>query len=139
MAIKNKEIEVQDTEKEEMDVVEGTERTRPGKVYIPRTDIYETADTLVIVADMPGVAENSVGITLEKNILRLKGTVEFEHPENHSLTYAEYSVGNYERSFTISNEIDQDNIEATINNGVLKVYLPKAGPAKSRKISVKSA
>ncbi len=132
-------LEAQAAEKQEVEVVEGAERTRPGKAYVPRADIYETGDSLVIVADMPGVDESSVEITLEKNVLKLKGYVDFTPPENFSLAYAEYDVGDYERSFTLSNEIDQSNINATIKNGVLKVFLPKAGPALARKIAVKSA
>ena len=76
---------------------------------------------------------------LEKNILTINGYVESEAPQNYSLAYAEYEVGDYERSFTLSNQINQDKIEATVRNGVLRLRLPKAGPAKARKIVVKSA
>jgi HSP20 family molecular chaperone IbpA len=139
MANENKELQTQDVEKQEVEVVEGTERTRPGRAYVPRVDICENDDNLVIVADMPGVDENSLDITLEKNILSLRGLVEAEQLANYSLAYAEYEVGDYERSFTLSDEIDRDNIEATVKDGVLRVYLPKAGPAKTRKIAVKTA
>ncbi|RME98753.1 MAG: Hsp20/alpha crystallin family protein [Chloroflexi bacterium] len=139
MATKNKELQTDVVEKEEVEVVEGAERTRPVKAYVPRADIYETDDSLVIVADMPGVDENNVDITLEKNVLSLKGYLDFQTPENYSLAYAEYEVGDYERSFTLSDEIDRDKIEATISDGVLRVFLAKAGPAKTKKISVKSA
>lgn len=139
MANQTKELQTDVVEKEEVEVVEGAERTRPVKAYVPRADIYETNDSLVIVADMPGVDEHNVDITLEKNVLNLKGTVDFQTPENYSLAYAEYEVGDYERSFTLSDEIDRDKIEATISDGVLRVFLAKAGPAKTKKISVKSA
>lgn len=134
-----KELQPEVIEKQEVEIAEGAERTRPTKAFVPRADIYETDDSLVIVADMPGVDESSIDITLEKNVLHLKGAVDFEQPENFGLAYAEYEIGDYERSFTLSDEIDRDNIEATINDGVLRVFLPKAGPAKTRKISVKSA
>jgi HSP20 family protein len=138
MATQEKELQVQDNnvEKQEVEVVEGTERTRPGKAYIPRADIYETADELVIVADMPGVDENSLDITLEKNVLSLKGFVEFPTPDNYSLAYAEYEVGDFERNFTLSNDIDRESISAKVKNGVLYVHLPKAAPAKTKKITV---
>jgi len=99
-------------------------------------DIYETNDAMFIVADMPGVDQSAVDITLEKNVLTIKGTVEPETPQNYSLAYAEYEIGDYERSFTLSNEIDQDNIEAKVNNGVLQLRLPKASVTK-KKITVK--
>lgn len=139
MTTKTKDIEVQDTEKQEVEALDGVERTRSGKVFIPRADIYETNDALVIHTDMPGVNEDSVDITLEKNVLTLRGYVEMDAPENYSLGYAEYEAGDYERSFTLSDEIDRDKIEASLKNGVLQVWLAKAGPAKTRKISVKSA
>jgi HSP20 family molecular chaperone IbpA len=139
MTTNTQELEVPEVEKQEIEVLEGVERTRPGKVFIPRAEIYETSDALVIVADMPGVDESSVEITLEKNVLTLKGFVDVDPPANYSLAYAEYEAGDYERSFTLSDEIDRDKIEASLKNGVLHVWLAKAGPAKTRKISVKAA
>ena len=137
MSTKSKEIQTQDVEKQEVEVTEGTERTRPGKAYIPRADIYETEKSLVIVADMPGVDKDAVDITLEKNILTLNGSVEFTQPDNFSLAYTEYETGDYERSFTLSSEIDRDNIEAAIKDGVLKITLPKVAQS-TKKIAVKA-
>ena len=137
MSTKSKEIQTQDVEKQEVEVTEGTERTRPGKAYIPRADIYETEKSLVIVADMPGVNKDAVDITLEKNILTLTGSVEFTQPDNFSLAYTEYETGDYERSFTLSSEIDRDNIEAAIKDGVLKITLPKVAQS-TKKIAVKA-
>jgi HSP20 family molecular chaperone IbpA len=139
MAKNGHNLQTHEAEKQEVEVVEGTERTRSGKAYIPRVDIYETDNELVIVADMPGVDENSLDITLEKNVLSIRGYVESLAPENYSLAYAEYEMGDYERNFTLSNEIDKDNIAAKVKNGVLHIHLPKAGPAKARKITVQAA
>lgn len=107
------------------------------KVFMPRTDIYETKDTVELLADMPGVNEKSVDITLEKNVLTLRGTVEPTSPDGFKVAYAEYDEGNYERAFTITDEIDREGIQASVKNGVLRVTLHKAGPAKARKIEVK--
>lgn len=133
-----KENTLQEVEKQEVDIVEGAERTRTCKAYIPRSDIYETDTKVVIVADMPGVDEKTLDIMLEKNVLSIVGSVDFERPDNFGLAYAEYDVGDFERKFTISNEIDRDSIEATIKDGVLRVYLTKAAPAKTRRIDVKT-
>ncbi|HET6489675.1 MAG TPA: Hsp20/alpha crystallin family protein [Syntrophales bacterium] len=116
-----------------------TERTTARKVFIPRVDIREVGDAIVLLADMPGVDEKSIDITLEKNILTLAGRVEPEVYEGYRTAYAEYEAGDYERAFTLSDEIDRDRIEASVKNGVLKLTLPKAEPVKLRKISVKSA
>lgn len=138
MATHTAEIQVQEAEKQEI-VESGVERTRDRRVFVPRVDIYETGDELVLLADMPGVDENSVDVTLEKNVLTITGNLEPAQPENYSLTYAEYVEGDYQRSFTLSDEIDREKIEATVSNGVLSLRLPKAGPAKARKITVKAA
>ena len=89
--------------------------------------------------DLPGVSEDSVEITLEKNVLLINGYVESVDPEGYSLAFAEYEVGDFERSFRISNEIDREKINATIKHGVLTLELLKADVAKSRKIKVKAS
>jgi HSP20 family molecular chaperone IbpA len=136
---KAKELQTVETEKQEVATVEDAERTRTSRVFVPRVDIYETDDAIVMLADLPGVDENSVDISMEKNVLSINGYVESEKPENYTLAFAEYEVGNYERSFTLSDEIDRENIEATVKDGLLRLDLPKAGPAKTRKISVKAS
>jgi len=116
-----------------------TERTTARKVFIPRVDICETKDAIVLLADMPGVDEKSIDITLEKNVLTLLGRVEPETYEGYRAAYVEYAAGDYERAFTLSDEIDRDRIDASVKNGVLRLTLPKAEPVKLRKINVKSA
>jgi HSP20 family molecular chaperone IbpA len=131
-----KELQVQDTEKQEIETE--AERTRDRKAFVPRTDIYEDGDNIVIVVDVPGVAEDALEITLEKGVLTIDGYVEPNVPEGYTLAYAEYEVGDYQRSFKLSNQIDQENIEATFKDGVLRLLLPKIGPAKTKKIAVKA-
>jgi HSP20 family protein len=138
MATENKELQTVEAEKQEI-TTEGAERTRARRAYVPRVDIYEIDDAIVMLTDIPGVDENSVDITLEKNVLSINGYVEPEQLDNYSLAYTEYEVGDYQRSFTLSDEIDRDKIEAIVKNGVLRLYLPKAGPAKTRKITVKAS
>ena len=86
---------------------------------------------------MPGVDEHSVDITLEKNVLTIQGLVEPVYPADYSITYAEYEDGDYQRKFTLTNQVDQDKIEATLREGVLRLKLPKIVPTQ-RKISVKA-
>jgi HSP20 family molecular chaperone IbpA len=134
-----KELQTMEAEKQEVETVDGAERTRARRAYVPRVDIYETDEAIVLLTDMPGVEENSIDITLEKNVLTINGYVEVDTPDNYSLAYAEYESGDYERSFNLSDEIDREKIEATVKNGVLRLHLPKAGPAKTRKITVKGS
>ncbi len=133
MADKTKEIQ-----KKESDSIERVEHTRAAQVYTPDVDIIERQDSIVVTADMPGVDENTVDITLEKNVLSLYGKVDADAPEKLRLLHAEYGIGDYKRVFTLSGEIDRDKIRATVKNGVLKVLLPKAEAAKTRKIEVKA-
>ena len=132
MTNQEKAMEVQEQEM----VPEETERTRECRCFVPRADIYDVDENIYVVLDMPGINENALEITLEKNILNVKGFSQVEEHDNFSLVRAEYEVGDYERSFRISDAIDQSKIEATYNNGVLKLTLPKAEEAKARKISV---
>jgi HSP20 family molecular chaperone IbpA len=115
----------------------GTERTRSRKIYVPKVDIYETKDATVLVADMPGVDETSVDITLEKNILTITGSVEPDSYKDHTMAYAEYDVGDYQRAFTISDEVNREKIKASVKQGVLRLTLPKAEPVKAKKITIK--
>jgi len=132
------EVPTLEAQKEEAPVVEGTERTRERRAYIPRSDIYETDDTIVVLADMPGVDEESIEITLEKNVLTITAYAESSDLDGYELVYAEYESGDYTRRFTLSDQIDQTKIEASLRDGVLKLMLPKAEPAKARTIKVKA-
>jgi len=133
MAENIKELELQEQEL----VQEETERTRECRCFIPRTDIYEVEDEIILALDMPGINENAFEITLEKNILNVKGYAQIEDADEYTLTLAEYETGDYERSFRVSDEIAKDKIEAVYKDGVLRLTLPKAEQAKARKIAVK--
>lgn len=117
----------------------GNEKKEERPVFLPRVDIWEANDTLHITAEMPGVDEKNTEITVEKDVLTLKGHVVPQTPEGLSLHYREYMVGDYERSFTLGQEIDRDRIEASIKNGVLHITLPKAEAAKPKQIAVKAS
>ena len=126
-------------QKKEAPAPERVERTRARTVFSPQVDIVEKKEEIVVTADMPGVDEKSVDINLEKNILTIFGAVEEDNLlTKHQLYHAEYGIGDYERVFTLSDEINRDRIQATVRNGVLKVILPKAKAAKSRRIAVKA-
>jgi len=131
------ELQVPEQQKQEVAETEA-ERTRDRKAFVPRTDIYEGSDAITIVTDMPGVDESSLDINLEKGVLTISGYIEPELPDGYTLTYAEYEIGDYQRSFKLSNEIDQEGIQATLKDGVLRLVLPKVGPAKARKIEIKA-
>ncbi|MFO1127051.1 MAG: Hsp20/alpha crystallin family protein [Rhodospirillales bacterium] len=111
-----------------------TTRTRP--VHRPIADIYETKDALVVVLELPGVDADGLNVTLDKRVLTVSGRTSAGTPKGAALTLSEYRVADFERSFTLAETIDTDRIEANLKDGVLKVTLPKAGPAPARAIHV---
>ena len=122
----------------EHQTVAQAEPARNRKVYAPHVDIYESQEGFTLFADMPGVNENSVNVMLEKNELTLYGAVNFQPPKGYQRAHAEYDIGDYQRAFVLSDEVDREGISATVKDGVLRLALPKAKPAKARKITVQS-
>lgn len=137
--MENMENESRETslEKREAQLPEGVEHTRETPQFAPRADVFETDDMVMVVADMPGVGRDVVDITLEKNVLTIRGRVDAPDPEGFELAYAEYRMGDFVRSFAISNEIDRDRIEARSQDGVLALTLPKMRPTR-KQIEVKT-
>ena len=114
-----------------------TEITREGPVYIPATDIYESNTELVVVAEMPGVDEKNVDVSLEDKELSITGTRNDDgDPKGCSLIHHGYTPGSFSRSFKILADVDTTNITAKIANGVLTLTLPKAKKVAPRKIKV---
>ena len=115
------------------------EATRAQLSRRPRTDIFETEDRIVVLAEMPGVPADNADVTLEQSVLTLRGRVPEARHDGYRQVYAEYAAGDYERVFTLSEAIDREGIEAKQENGVLVVELPKAAHARTRRIEVKSS
>ena len=136
MTKESKEMQVQE---QEMVKSNGTERMRARPTFIPRSDIYETEDNVVVTLDMPGANRESIDVTLEKNVLTINANSIHGAPEGYELAFAEFQSGDYERSFRLTDQINRDDIDALYKDGVLKLTLPKAEVAKPKKISVKAA
>jgi HSP20 family molecular chaperone IbpA len=130
--------ETKELQKTGTGTVEQAERTRERQVFSPRADVYETGEEIVVMADMPGVREDSVDITLEKNVLTIQGKVEAPSREGFQRAYGEFEDGDYERSFALSEGVDRNSIKATVKDGVLRLALPKAKEVAARKIPVKA-
>ena len=127
-----------DSDVQKTENVTATERIRNVKTFVPRVDIYENKDALFLIADMPGVDEKTVDIELEKNLLTIVGRVENGRIKDATMMYSEYEIGDYERVFTLSDEIDRDKIVASVKNGVLRLELPKAEKVKPKKITIQA-
>jgi len=117
----------------------GREGSRGGNApFSPLCDIYETADELVLLADMPGTGPDQVDLKFENGLLTIYGRCAQRRPESGRAVLAEYGVGDYYRSFEINEDIDAEKIAAELRNGVLTVRLPKLEAAKPRKIPVRA-
>jgi HSP20 family molecular chaperone IbpA len=127
-----------DVKKDEAQTPDRVERTHTRRVFRPRVDIWEDEDAVTVTADMPGVGEEGVEITLEQDLLTIRGAAKHDQPADHTLAYGEYEVGHYERSFTVTEQIDRDKVEATMKDGVLTLTLPKVKPEPPKKIQVKA-
>jgi HSP20 family molecular chaperone IbpA len=111
-------------------------RPQQGAVYRPAVDIIDTPGEVVLVADVPGIDESHVDVTLDKNILTIRGTVQPPSFEECRPVRTEYGVGDFERVFTVSDDVNRDGIEATVKDGVLQLKLPKTAQSARRKINV---
>ena len=114
----------------------GEEKTIPGRFFIPITDAYETEDGLTLVMEMPGVARDGLEVSLEDGVLRVEGRLDFSKYQELTPVYTEYNVGHYARSFSLSDKVDQENIGAKLEDGVLTLTLTKAPAARPRRITV---
>lgn len=121
--------------KDKKEVEASGEFTRNGPVFVPSVDIYESEESLTLIADMPGVSSDGVDIHLKDNDLTILGRTK-EEGALGAPVYSEYESGDYLRRFTLSSVIDQAKIEATMKDGVLMIVLPKSDAAKPRQISV---
>lgn len=128
----DKEVALQ--EKKELAAAE--ERTEAGKFFSPYTDIHETDDAVVVSMEVPGVGKSDIDIKLDKGVLTVTGTIDSKKYEALKPIYAEYNVGNFVRSFTLSTKIDSDKIAASVADGVLTVRLPKAKEAVAKRIAI---
>ena len=118
--------------------LQGVESTRPERVFTPAVDIFETDKEITVVADMPGVRKDGLSIDLRDDTLTLTGAVTPIEGKNERVLLREYETGSFYRQFRLSNVIDQSKIDATLNNGALRVTLPKAEASRPRKIEIKT-
>jgi HSP20 family protein len=122
--------------KEKQEVAASIEQTRPGAVFVPNVDIFETDKQITLLADLPGVTAENLNIDLRDNILTLSGEVmPFEGADEKDLLI-EYEIGKYYRQFTLSDVVAQNQIDAQLKDGVLRLTLAKAEKAKPRTITV---
>lgn len=124
--------------REKQEVASPAEQTRPGLVFTPAVDIFESEKEIVLLADMPGVKAEDADIDLRENTLTLTGNVLPLENDSENPVFFEYEVGKFYRQFSLSEVIDQSRIDAKMDKGVLRVTLHKLEKALPKKIEVKA-
>ncbi|MFY9940664.1 MAG: Hsp20/alpha crystallin family protein [Desulfobacterales bacterium] len=128
----SKEIQVKDKQ----EVSSPAEQTRPGLVFAPDVDIFETEMMITLLADLPGVRSEDLVIDLRDNTLTISGEIYPVEGGDEEDILIEYETGKYYRQFTLSEVIAQEKIDAKLTDGVLRLTLPKVEKAVPRKITV---
>lgn len=118
---------------------QGPERRTQDNVLRPPADIFEHGDGITVLLDMPGVSKDRLSIESDRNSLVVEGEAKIDLPQDSESLYADVRSTRYRRSFSLSGEqLDTDQIDASLNNGVVRLHIPKRAELKPRKIEVKS-
>ena len=124
--------------REKQEVASPAEQTKPGLIFTPAVDIFETDKEITLLADMPGVKADDLTIDIRDNTLTLSADVAPVDGTDEVDILVEYESGRYYRQFTLGELISQENIDAKLNDGVLRLSLPKVEKATPKKITVKA-
>ena len=109
----------------------------PERVLRPPVDIFEDAEGITLLADMPGVSRDRLKLQVDRDSLIVEGESRIEMPEAMEALYADVRSTRYRRSFSLSGELDTDGIDAGLKDGVLRVRIPKHAEVRPRKIEVR--
>lgn len=104
----------------------------------PRTDIIEGPEHVRLVVDLPGVRDEGLNISIEKNVLTLIARVTPSEVPGYELRQREFGARDFRREFTLSENFDVERVQATLRGGVLTIELPKSERQKPRKIEVRA-
>jgi HSP20 family molecular chaperone IbpA len=111
----------------------------PQAALMPAVDILESEVGITLLADMPGVSRERLGVRVDGEQLLIEGAAEVKVPEGLELVHGEIRNPYFRRTFTLSRELDPTRIEANLKDGVLRLHIPKSEEARPRRIEVKAA
>ena len=111
---------------------------KPEYTLVPPADIFEDADGISVVLDMPGVAKDRLNVKSDQNGLVVDGDAQISMPEGMSSAYADVRSTHYRRSFSLTGELDTERTEASLKDGVLTIRIPKRAELKPRRIEVRA-
>lgn len=119
------------------ETVDRPERDTP--FVVPPVDVYEDESGITLLADLPGVSRDRLGVRVDGDTLVVEATASAPQPEGMQLIHGEANCPNYRRQFTLSRELDTARIDASLKDGVLKLTIPKLEEARPRRIEVRAA
>ena len=117
----------------------GQLQQKPALALAPAADIFEDADGISIVLDMPGVTKERLTVKADRNELVIEGEAAIDMPQGMEAAYAEVRSAHYRRSFVLTNELDTGSVEASMKDGVLSIRVRKRAELKPRQIEVQAA
>lgn len=112
---------------------------RQERALLPPVDVLEDSTGITLYADLPGVPKDQLHLRVEGDQLAIEAEVRLPVPEHMTAGHAEVTLSRYRRTFTLSKELDPEQVSAELSQGVLRVRIPKAAHAQPRKIEVKVA
>ena len=115
------------------------EQDRNVPFVVPPVDVFENESGITLLADLPGVSRDRLGLRVDGDTLLLEATAATSVPPEMELVYGEAQFASYRRQFTLSRELDTARIEANLKDGVLRLSIPKLEEAKPRRIEVRAA
>jgi HSP20 family protein len=113
------------------------ESTREQPFVVPPVDVYEDGSGITLLADLPGVSRDRLGVRVDGETLLIEAAASTAQPEGMELIYGEAQYPSYRRQFTLSRELDATRIEAALKDGVLKLQIPKREEARPRRVEVR--
>jgi HSP20 family molecular chaperone IbpA len=108
-----------------------------GPTLRPPVNVFEDAEGITLEADMPGVSRDRLELQVDKDSLLIEGDVQVATPEGMEALYADVRATRYSRSFALSRELDTENIDASLKDGVLRLRIPKRAEVRPRRIEVR--
>ena len=120
------------------EVAPAVEQPRPGLLFKPAVDIFESGTAVTLLVDLPGVETENLSVDLKEDTLTISACVTPLKKENETVLLSEYEEGSYYRQFSLTQEVDQQKIDAQLAEGVLRLTMHKAEKAVPRKIEVKA-
>lgn len=125
--------------RERSEVQHSAQEAQEPLTLAPWVDVFETADGITLLADMPGVSKERLMIEADRNNLLIEGDAQIELPEGASALYADLRATRYRRTFALTGELDTERIEASLKDGVLTLHVPKRAEFRPRRIQVQAA